>query len=202
MAAGHRIFARVWDWMSRHEGKRERRFRQEVMAGAKGSVLEVGYGVGSNWPFLPPDVEYTGIEPDKYMRERARRHALERDGFRALAGDAQALEFPEASFDTVVGTLVFCTIPDADAALAEVLRVLKPGGEFRFWEHVRARGGAGARAQDLLTPIWKQLGGGCHPNRDTLAAIRRAGFEVTSVREVKIGPLPAIVGVARRPATA
>jgi SAM-dependent methyltransferase len=199
MANGHRVFARVWDWMSRHEGKREQRFREEVVSGAKGKTLELGYGVGSNWPFLPEDVDYTGIEPDPCMRARAEDHKPGNNtGLRALEGDAQSLDFADGTFDTVIATLVFCTIPDPDAALAESLRVLKPGGEFRFWEHVRGRG-KGARLQDMVTPAWKRLGGGCHPNRDTLSAIQRAGFEVTQLREVKIGPLPAIVGVATRP---
>ena len=198
--AGHRTFARVWDWMSRHEGRRERRFRAEVAGGARGETLELGYGVGSNWPFLPPEIEYTGIEPDPFMRERAGRNLPPgRGAFHPMEGDAQALCFPDANFDTVIATLVFCTIPDADTALAEARRVLKPGGELRFWEHVRAHGRFGSRAQDLITPLWKRLGGGCHPNRETLAAIRHAGFEVASLREVKIGPLPAIVGVATRP---
>jgi SAM-dependent methyltransferase len=200
MASGHRFFARVWDWMSRHEGKRELAFREEVAGGATGKTLEIGYGVGSNWTFLPAAIDYTGIEPDPYMRARALRHRpAELPDLQAVDGDAEALHFGDATFDTVIGTLVFCTIPDPGAALSETRRVLKPGGQFRFWEHVRARG-KGARLQDLITPAWKFAGGGCHPNRDTLAAIKRAGFEIEAVRDVKIGPLPAIVGVARRPA--
>ena len=195
-AAGHRKFAAIWDWMSRHEGRREQQFRSEVVGGSAGTTLEIGYGVGSNWPFLPPSVDYTGIEPDPFMRERAGHHIPAGRQLTLLDGDAQSLAFADASFDTVIGTLVFCTIPDAERALAEVRRVLKPSGEFRFWEHVRAHGRVGGVAQDAITPLWKRLGGGCHPNRETRAAIERAGFEFVRLRSAKIGPLPAIVGAA------
>jgi SAM-dependent methyltransferase len=195
--AGHRRFAALWDWTSRHEGRTERTFRDEVVRGAAGNVLEIGYGVGSNWPFLPAGTDYTGIEPDPYMRERAEHHLPKGRELALVDGDAQAMQFGDATFDTVIGTLVFCTIPDADRALAEVRRVLKPGGEFRFWEHVRSRGRAGSAFQTALTPLWKRLGGGCHLNRDTEAAIKRAGFDLVDLRHVKIGPLPAIVGTAK-----
>lgn len=195
-ASGHRRFAALWDWMSRHEGERERQLRQEVAGKARGRTLEIGYGVGSNWPFFGAGIDYTGIEPDPYMRERAARHMPGGQALDLKDGNAEALPFEDASFDTVVGTLVFCTIADADRALAEVRRVLKPGGEFRFLEHVRARGRLGAAVQDAVTPVWSRLGGGCHPNRDTAGAMARAGFQMSELRNVKIGPLPAIVGSA------
>lgn len=195
--AGHRRFAALWDWMSRHESSQERKLRGEVVGGSSGRVLEIGYGVGSNWPFLPPSVDYTGIEPDPFMRARADHHRPAGRELTLLDGDAEALQFPDGSFDTVIGTLVFCTIPDRDRALSEVRRVLRPGGEFRFWEHVRASGRAGSTFQSALTPLWKRLGGGCHLNRDTEAAMRAAGFDMVDLRHVKIGPLPAIVGMAR-----
>lgn len=198
---GHRRFAAFWDWMSRHEPGREKHLRREVTAGVHGRTLEIGYGVGSNWEFLPQEVDYTGIEPDPYMRQRAVAHLPHGKDLTAVDGDAQALGFPDESFDTVFATLVFCTVPDAQRGLREAFRVLRPGGEFRFWEHVRAHGKVAAGLQDAVTPVWKRLGGGCHPNRDTLAAIKAAGFEVQSVRRMKIGPVPAIVGVARRPAS-
>jgi SAM-dependent methyltransferase len=196
-SAGHRRFAAAWDWLSRHESARERRLRARLAGQATGRVLEIGYGVGSNWPHLPADVDYVGIEPDPYMRERAEHHRPTGRELDLRDGDAQALDFPDASFDTVIGTLVLCTIPDPAAALREIRRVLRPGGRFVFWEHVNARGRAGRAVLGAITPLWSRVGGGCHPNRDTLEAIEAAGFAVDDLRVGKIGPLPAISGVAR-----
>ncbi len=117
---------------------------------------------------------------------------------RALEVSVQAMPAREGTGREFVALLADVTARrSAERALAEVRRVLKPGGEFRFWEHVRAHGWVGATAQDAITPLWRRLGGGCHPNRDTRAAIERAGFEFLHIREVKLGPLPAIVGAAR-----
>ncbi|MCX7616907.1 class I SAM-dependent methyltransferase [Tepidiforma sp.] len=196
-SAGHRRFAAAWDWLSRHESARERRLRARLAGQATGRVLEIGYGVGSNWPHLPADVDYVGIEPDPYMRERAEHHRPAGRELDLRDGDAQALDFPDASFDTVIGTLVLCTIPDPAAALREIRRVLRPGGRFVFWEHVNARGRAGRAVLGAITPLWSRVGGGCHPNRDTLEAIEAAGFAVDDLRVGKIGPLPAISGIAR-----
>ena len=195
-SCGHRRFAAAWERYCRSEGPKQLELRREVTSGAKGRTLEIGFGMGSNWPYLPAEVEYTGIEPDPHMRERAEAYVPPGRALTLTNGDAHVLEFPDGSFDTVIGTLVFCTIPDARRALAEVRRVLKPGGEFRFLEHVRAKNRVGSLLQDAINPLWSRLGGGCHPNRDTLAAMRAAGFEVTSVRGVKVGPMPAIVGCA------
>ncbi|MEJ5222082.1 MAG: class I SAM-dependent methyltransferase [Tepidiforma sp.] len=196
-SAGHRRFAAAWDWLSRHESARERRLRARLAGQANGRVLEIGYGVGSNWPHLPEGVEYVGIEPDPYMRERAEHHRPPGRDLDLRDGDAQALDFPDASFDTVIGTLVLCTIPDPAAALREIRRVLKPGGRLIFWEHVNAHGRAGRLALAAVTPLWSRVGGGCHPNRDTLETIQAAGFAVEDLQQGKIGPLPAISGVAR-----
>lgn len=196
-SAGHRRFAAAWDWLARHESARERRLRARLTGQATGRVLEIGYGVGSNWPHLPADVDYVGIEPDPYMRERAERRRPPGRELDLRDGDAQALDFPDASFDTVLGTLVLCTVPDPAAALREIRRVLKPGGRLIFWEHVNARAKAGRLALGAITPLWSRVGGGCHPNRDTLQAIEAAGFAVEDLRQGKIGPLPAISGVAR-----
>jgi ubiquinone/menaquinone biosynthesis C-methylase UbiE len=160
--------------------------------------------VGANWEFLPAEIDYLGIEPDHYMRSRAAAHARPATrAFELRDGDAQALDLPDESIDTVLATLVFCTIPDAAAAPGFAQRVLRLGGQLRFCEHVRPMGRVTGRAMDVLTPPWVRLAGGCHPNRRTLETIERAGFELTEIEHTKIGPLPAILGVARpRPAAA
>ncbi|HJP41733.1 MAG TPA: class I SAM-dependent methyltransferase, partial [Dehalococcoidia bacterium] len=102
--------------------------------------MEVGFGVGSNWEYLPADVDYTGIEPDEYMLERAIQNAhAEGLELELEAHDVQSLPYEDDSFDTVITTLIFCSVPDAHTGLAEINRVLKPVGELRFAEHVRSQ---------------------------------------------------------------
>jgi SAM-dependent methyltransferase len=106
------------------------------------------------------------------------------------------LPFEDASFDTVVSTLVFCSVNDPAQGLRELKRVLKPGGSLRFVEHVRADGWT-ARVQDAMVPLWSWLGAGCHPNRRTLDTIKAAGFEVADVRREKLSPVfPVVIGIA------
>ena len=107
-----------------------------------------------------------------------------------------SLPFAGAAFDAVVATLVLCTVADPARALAEVRRVLEPGGEFRFIEHVRADGWIG-RVHDVITPIWRRIGAGCHPNRRTVEAIAAAGFEIVEPRARRLPAMPLILGVAR-----
>ncbi len=120
-------------------------------------------------------------------------------------GDAVALPFPDTSFDTVVLSLVHCTVPDLGRVLAEARRVLRPGGTLRFYEHVRAADPRLARWQDRLERPWGWIGRGCHPNRDTAAAVAVAGFGVISLEEFDFPAMPPIVRphvirIAERPA--
>ncbi|MBC7596312.1 MAG: class I SAM-dependent methyltransferase [Kineosporiaceae bacterium] len=103
---------------------------------------------------------------------------------------------PDASADAVVSSLVLCSVADQGVVLAEALRVLRPGGIFAFYEHVRAGGRLLGRVEDLLTPVWGVVAGGCHPNRDTVASITTAGFEVESVRRFGFSVLPGVPDVA------
>lgn len=197
MARGHRWFAALWDRLSRHEGPQQRTARRDVAQGVRGRVLELGVGVGTNWRYLPDDVDYVGIDPDPYMIRRAQRHAKQQGREVELHQvAAEDLPFPDGSFDTVFTTLTLCTIEDVPQALAEVRRVLKPGGEFRFFEHVRPSGRKVGRVFDLVTPAWRRIGAGCRPNRDTAAAVASAGFEIRELRRERMGPLPVIRGVA------
>jgi ubiquinone/menaquinone biosynthesis C-methylase UbiE len=179
MKDGHPIFAALYDPMS---GSMERKWmggrRRRLLAGARGAVLEIGGGTGANLAHYRDVDRVVVAEPDPFMRDRIGPKLEDaRVPVEVSAAGAEALPFPDGSFDTVVSTLVLCTVPDQEAALDEVRRVLRPGGWLLFIEHVRAAGSA-ARWQDWLEPLWRRLLGGCHPNRDTVAAIEEAGFEI------------------------
>lgn len=198
--AGHPIVAAVYDRMlagSERAGLAER--RAALLAGARGRVLELGAGTGANLGAYPERVEsLVLLEPDPHMARRLRAR-LQADpprfGHDLVESGAERLPFADDAFDTVVATLVLCTIPDPDRALAEVTRVLAPGGRLLVIEHVRDPDSARrARWQDRLERPWGWLAGGCHPNRDTAAALRAAGFDVGGLvaeRFPKAGPLVA-----------
>lgn len=207
---GHPLFAALYDRMAPVlEGGPVGERRRALLAAAAGTVLEIGAGTGQNLPFLPPAAGPVVLaEPDPAMRRRLRRR-LEREGragVRVEPWPAEAVALPDASVDTVVATLALCTVDDPARALAEVRRVLRPGGRLLFMEHVRAAGGRG-RGQDLLAPLWRRFAGGCRLNRDTLASIRAAGLAVEELRTVDEGPepwiaRPVLLGRAVRPAAA
>ena len=189
---GHPIFAALYDIIQRPA---ERKFfgpHRAYLAGlATGRVLDVGSGTGANFAYYPPEAEVIGIEPDSHMLKRAQARA-DRLGrhIKLLADGAEQLPFPDVSFDVAVATLVFCTIPDPGGALGELRRVLRPGGQLRFLEHVRAKTPGWQRFQDVVTPLWKRIGAGCHPNRDTVAAIERASFRIEELQLYAHGPYP------------
>jgi ubiquinone/menaquinone biosynthesis C-methylase UbiE len=179
MKDGHPIFAALYDPVG---ASAERRWmggrRRRLLAGARGVVLEIGGGTGANLAHYRDVDRVTIAEPDPFMRNRIGPKLEDaRVPVEVSTAGAEALPFPDGSFDTVVSTLVLCTVPDQEAALDEVRRVLRPGGRLLFIEHVRAAGSA-ARWQDRLEPLWRRLLGGCHPNRDTVAAIEEVGFEI------------------------
>lgn len=182
------------------------RLRRAELARSRGRVLEIGAGTGANLPHYPDGLdELVVTEPDAGMLKRLRRRAAEhgRDAS-VVQASAQALPFNDASFDTVVATAVLCSVPNQAEALREVRRVLRPGGQFLFAEHVRADDPGRARTQDRLDRPWSFVTSGCHPNRDTLAAIKAAGFEVQQLErsELTMGPKlvrPYILGRATVP---
>ena len=190
---GHPIFAALYDLIQRPAERRFLRAHRAYLAGgASGRVLDVGSGTGLNFEYYGPKAEVVGIDPDPYMLKRARARA-DRPGrqVKLLREKAEQIPFADASFDAAVATLVFCTIPDPDRALRELRRVLRPGGQLRFLEHVRAATPGWARFQDFVTPLWKRIGAGCHPNRDTVTAIERAGFRIEHLEHYAFGPYPA-----------
>lgn len=183
--------------------------RAYLAAGLSGRVLEIGAGTGALFPHVARersgDLEYHAIEPDPSMRERARSRAR-KTGFAVDLRDARAesLPYPDDAFDVVLASLVFCTIADPDAALAEVARVLKPGGEFRFLEHVHADGAVGA-GQTLVNPLWRRLAGGCNLDRRTVERfVGHGGFDVLEVERLDpplSSPIPFVRGRLRRRAS-
>ncbi len=150
------------------------RWRRWLARGATGRTLDLGSGTGRNLPLLAPGVRAFALDPHADALARARRRA---PGVPLVLARAEALPFRDGAFDTVVAGLVLCSVSDPDAALREARRVLRPGGSLRLLEHVRV-GGALGRVQDLLQPAWTAISGGCHPNRETEAAVARAGFAV------------------------
>jgi ubiquinone/menaquinone biosynthesis C-methylase UbiE len=201
------LFARGYDRFNKiaeDAGLRDK--RRALLARAQGRTLEIGAGTGVNVELYPDSVsELVLTEPDGHMRRQLEREltALGRPAEVVDAG-GERLPFPDASIDTAVATLVLCTIPDPQVALAEATRVLKPGGRLLFLEHVRSDEPKTARWQDRLERPWGWFGRGCHPNRDTLATIEASGLEVAEVERGRIPNAPPIVrplvvGEARLP---
>ena len=201
------IFARLFDrFAAKDKGRGEDDLRRELLSGLSGRVVEVGPGNGINFEHYPDSVaELVAVEPEPYLRAAAERTAasIELD-IRVASGLADELPVDAGSADAVVVAGVLCSVPDQAAALAEFRRVLRPGGELRFYEHVRSRRPGFARFQDLSAVVWPRLMGGCQPNRDTLSAIERAGYRIERCRgfgfpaHARAYPvLPRILGAAR-----
>jgi ubiquinone/menaquinone biosynthesis C-methylase UbiE len=136
----HPLFARAYSRMSTGESDEQVAHRRETLAGLSGRVLELGAGNGRNFAFYPPEVsEVVAVEPEPYMRERAHEAAAQATArVEVVDAVADALPFPDAGFDAAVASLVLCSVPDQPTALAELRRVIRPGGELRFYEHVHA----------------------------------------------------------------
>lgn len=155
------------------------RWRAWLVRGARGRALEVGCGTGRNLPRYAPEVELVAVEPSAEALAVARRRA---PGALLVRASAEALPFREGAFDTVVSSLVFCSVSRVPEGLAEVRRVLAAGGEVRMLEHVRSEGRLQGWWQDRVQPLWTRVAGGCHPNRRTEAAVEAAGFTLAERR--------------------
>ncbi|MFG2769603.1 class I SAM-dependent methyltransferase [Streptomyces sp. NPDC048350] len=182
--------------------------RTELLTGLSGRVIEIGAGNGLNFTHYPGAVsEVVAIEPERHLRQLATEAALRADvPVDVVPGAAEALPVKSEAFDAAVASLVLCTVRDVHRALAELHRVLRPGGELRFFEHGLAPTPGMARTQRALDrTVWPRLFGGCHTARDPLAAIEAAGFEPVTYRHFDVpesGPrLPSsycVLGTARK----
>jgi ubiquinone/menaquinone biosynthesis C-methylase UbiE len=191
-----RVFAALYDvWFEPTERAGLAARRAALLGEARGRVLEIGAGTGLNLPHYPPAVEELVLaEPAAPMAARLR-GKLDRTGRagEVIEAPAERLPFPDSAFDTVVATLVLCTVKDPAAALGEVRRVLRPGGRFLFLEHVRSEKKNLARWQDRLAPLWTRFGHGCHPNRDTAETLAASPLEVLRLERDEIPRMPALV---------
>jgi ubiquinone/menaquinone biosynthesis C-methylase UbiE len=206
-AVRHPIFARLYARVSpRTDAKGAAEHRHELLAGLTGRVVELGAGNGLNFAYYPAAVsEVVAVEPEDYLRRRAAEAAASAPvAVTVVEATADALPFPDGAFDAAIASLVLCTVPDQATALAQLRRVVRPGGELRFYEHVRPQNPRTAAIWQRFDDwnIYPRIAGGCHAARDTEAAIRAAGFEIERCRrfDFKGGPVsaPHIIGVARR----
>ena len=204
----HPIFARLCERMAPMSERRGAdKHRHKLLDGLAGRVIEVGAGHGTNFPYYPASVErVVAVEPEENLRRRAELAAASVSvPITVLDGVADELPGEDGSFDAGIAALVLCTVPDQERALAELFRVIKPGGELRFYEHVISRKPLYAHLQRLAdATLWPRALGGCRPIRDTGAAIERAGLTLEDCERftfspVPLFPMPHILGVARRP---
>jgi len=199
-----RILPRLTDRVMR--GGEFDRLRARVMAGLAGEVLEVGFGSGLNMRHYPPAVKRVlAVDPAALGRKlAARRVAASAVPVEYIGTDAQALPLADASVDHAVSTWTLCTIPDVGRALAEIRRVLRPGGTLHFVEHGRSPDAKVSRSQDRFTPLQRRLAGGCHLNRPIGQLLSGAGFELTRLDTFYLAAPRAwgytFEGVATRPA--
>lgn len=187
----HPVFARFFAWLSRNEPEAFVEHRRKTVAELSGRVVEVGAGAGANFRLYPTTVtEVVAVEPEPFLREKATAAARSAPvPVTVMDGVAESLPFEDASFDVGVASLVLCTVNDPAKALAELFRVIKPGGELRFYEHVVSQRSGHARFQRTIQPVWGFISGGCHAARDTTAAIEAAGFEITKLKRFDLGPI-------------
>lgn len=210
-AVHHPLFARVYVRLSEgaEHGAGVAAHRAELLAGLSGRVIEVGAGNGLNFAHYPASVsEVVAVEPEPHLRGLARTAAVRADvPVDVVPGTAEALPLKSEAFDAAVVSLVLCSVRDPARALAEIARVLRPNGELRFFEHVKAEGRGMATFQRAVDrTVWPLLLGGCHSGRDTLGEMRAAGFDIGAFRRLRVpatGPvLPSsyhVLGRARRP---
>jgi SAM-dependent methyltransferase len=204
----HPIFARVYRRFSvEAEAQGQGEHRRKLLNGAAGRVIEVGAGNGLNSTHYPESVtEVLAVEPEPVLREAAVEAAVrERGRVTVVDGVADSLPAEDYSFDVGVASLVLCSVPEQRTALSELFRVIRPGGDLRFYEHVVAGRPGVARLMGFADGLWPHVSGGCHMSRDTATAIEQAGFVVADCERFGFSParvmpaVPHVLGIARRP---
>ena len=205
----HPVFARIYERISvKGEAKGEAALRDEMLEGASGRVIEVGAGNGLNFGHYPVTVsEVVAVEPEPYLRLRSEAAARSAPiPVRVVDGVASSLPAEDGAFDVGVASLVLCSVADQPRALGELWRVIRPGGELRFFEHIRSGKPGFARFQQAVDVVWPRVAGGCHTDRDTVRAIEAAGFVVERARYfsfragvMELPVAPKVIGLARRP---
>jgi SAM-dependent methyltransferase len=201
------FFARVWPVAAAHETEAVRALRRENLAGLSGRVLEVGAGIGTNFPNYPASVEQVvAMEPEPRLAARARAAAAAAPVAVILTNEPVEEFSGEQPFDAVVCSLVLCSVRDPGMVLRHLYSLLRPGGELRYLEHIASTGMRGRLQRFADATVWPRFLGNCHTHRDTERAIVEAGFEVdTSRRELTLpawSPMPVselLLGRARRP---
>jgi ubiquinone/menaquinone biosynthesis C-methylase UbiE len=206
-AIRHPLFARFYAWFAPLEDRAGvAEYRHDLVSGLRGRVLELGVGTGLSFRHYPPEVEQlVAVEPEPTMRANAAKAAREVAlDVQLVEGTADALPAPDASVDAAVVSQVLCSVPDQARALAELRRVLRPGGELRFYEHVIGTSKRLSLLQRGLAPGLAKVFGGCRADRDTGRAIEEAGFRIERNRRFLIRAMnevpaaPRILGTARR----
>lgn len=189
-----RILAGAYDAVMRGYQRYMHQRKAQLFADVPNDVVEIGPGTGANLEFLPAGTHWTGVEPNPYMHSRIAANAKKRNiAVQFVASDGGWIDLPDESADAVVCSLVLCSVPDAAATLAEVRRILRPGGRFLFIEHVAAPEGTRLRrVQSLLSPCWSVLADGCRLNRDTAKTIESAGFSDVQLEAFRVPVPPAL----------
>ncbi|MFZ3580140.1 class I SAM-dependent methyltransferase [Virgibacillus sp. DJP39] len=176
-------FPRIYDMAMRPlEQTKFKKIRTTLLDEAVGRILEVGSGTGVNFPYYRNATHVDAIEPNPTMRQQSYKNVRNSHvPIQTYSVKAEKLPFADNSFDSVVATLVFCTIPDPLQALEEIQRVGKPGAKLLLFEHVKVNQAFLEKTQDVLTPLWKQVCDGCHLNRDTLGILNQSNFSILNV---------------------
>lgn len=179
-------------------------YKKKLFSNLSGRVLEIGAGTGANLDYYPKDMDLVILEPSPYMQRylKEKAESLGRS-VEIHTGVAEDLPFSDESFDSVISTLVLCSVDELNQSLSEIKRVLKPGGRFYFIEHVAAHESSWLRTlQNMITPLWKRIADGCHPNRDTADFIRQCEFTDIKIENARLNlPVvsPHIIGSAAKP---